>query len=53
MLIVECAVIAAIGVREIQNYWYVVESDAIQLSVVTPAKLDFGRFVLNFITYFF
>ena len=36
----------------IQNHRRVLESDATQMSVVAPTILDFGRIVLNFISYF-
>ena len=39
--------------HKIQNYWCVVKTVAAQMTVVTPTILDFGRIVLNFISYFF
>jgi len=38
---------------KIQNYRRVAKSDTTQMSVVAPTILDFGRKVLNFISFFF
>jgi hypothetical protein len=38
---------------KIQNYKRIEESDATQMSEVTPTIMDFRRIALNFISYFF